>query len=218
MGDASWFPLYDLHATSEGGKPSKSVSLHYRVNLQQKTGEDWKDAKLILSTSATDMLDAGVPVSDSLTVQPKEKPQSPVVSMENMKMRSVKTKKKCIVSDSPGRPRGVAYGSVGVMSPPAPPPPLVQTTATVSRNPMAVNYTVDEPTTIPSDPLSHKVLVAVVPFEAMISHITSPRKSPIAYLQVDILLSVHPGIKRSPDLANSAPLRIRAITICFLAP
>jgi hypothetical protein len=60
VGDASWSPLYDLYATSEDGKPSKSVSLHYRVNLQQRTGEDWNDAKLILSTSATDMLDAGV--------------------------------------------------------------------------------------------------------------------------------------------------------------
>ena len=66
----------------------------------------------------------------------------------------------------------------------------METTAVVSKNPMAVSYTVDEPTTIPSDHLSHRVLVAVIPFEATISHITSPRKSPMAYLQVCVHLLI----------------------------
>jgi len=51
---------------------------------------------------------------------------------------------------------------------------------------MAVSYTVDEYTTIPSNSLSHKVLVAIIPFEATISHITSPRKSPVSYLQCKV--------------------------------
>lgn len=196
---ASWSPLYDLHATSEGGKPSESVSLHYRVNLQQTTGEDWKDTKLILSTSATDMLDAGVPASDSLTVQPKERPPPPpaVVAV-------AAPKRKFKLGGSLGGPDpdslrtsaslpGSRYGSDAPSPPrPTPLPPMVQTTAVVSKSPMAVSYTVDEYTTIPSNSLSHKVLVAIIPFEATISHITSPRKSPVSYLQVGILPSVHP--------------------------
>ena len=197
MGDASWFPLYDLYAASEGGKPSKSVSLHYRVNLQQRTGEDWNDAKLILSTSATDMLDAGVPASDSLIIQPKEKekprppPPPPPQMRQTARMSSV-----AVASLSVGAP-----GSAPTIQPaPVPLPPLVQTAAIVSKSPMAVNYTVDEYTTIPSDHLSHKVLVAIIPFEATISHITSPRKSPIAYLQVGINPSVQLGIKHKSYL------------------
>ena len=181
MADATWSPLYDLYATSEGGKPSKSVFLHYRVNLLQKTGEDWKDAKLILSTSATDMLDAGVPASDSLTVQPKERPRpppppSPVVMASaappTFAFGAPKTRSKDL------KPLGARL--------PPPLPPLVQVAAIVSKSPMAVSYTVDEYTTIPSDPLSYKVLVAIIPFEATISHITSPRKAPTAYLQVGL--------------------------------
>ncbi|KAF9783017.1 hypothetical protein BJ322DRAFT_1009242 [Thelephora terrestris] len=170
VADASWSPLYDLHATSEGGKPSKSVSLHYRVNLQQQTGEDWKDAKLTLSTSATDMLDAGVPASDTLTVQPKERlrqappPPAPMTR-----------------SAAPASGARTLMARKSLSAPPL--PPLAHIAAIVSKSPMAVSYTVDERTTIPSDPLSYKVLVAIIPFEAMISHITSPRKSPIAYLQ-----------------------------------
>lgn len=184
MGDALWSPIYDLHATSEGGKPSKSVSLHYRVNLQQRTGEDWKDAKLTLSTSATDMLDAGVPVSDSLTVQPKEKPRPPPTPMVGVKMRSAQP-----TPQFTGSLFGAAPATIppqAALPPPVPTKPLVQTTAIVSKSPLAVSYTVDEYTTIPSGPLSHKVLVAIIPFKATISHVTSPRKSPIAYLQVGI--------------------------------
>jgi len=66
----------------------------------------------------------------------------------------------------------------------APLPQLAQSTATISKSPMTVSYTVEALTTIPSDGLPYKVLVATVPFEVVITHITTPRKSPIAYLQV----------------------------------
>ena len=200
MGDASWFPLYDLYATSEDGKPSTSVSLHYRVNLQQRTGEDWNDAKLILSTSATDMLDAGVPASDSLTIRPEEKAkpqlQSQRDALRRMAMEFLSSPPKIYyipaVLPDPSQPL-VQPGLAAL-------PPLVQTASVVSKSPMAVNYTVDEYTTISSNYLSHKVLVAIIPLEATITHMTSPRKSPIAYLQVGIHPSVRLGISHEPHL------------------
>jgi len=63
-------------------------------------------------------------------------------------------------------------------------PEMSEVGAMISKTQMGVNYTVDELTTIRSDDEPHKVLVAIVPFEATISHITTPRKSPLAYLQV----------------------------------
>jgi len=171
------------------------VSLHYRVNLQQRTGEDWNDAKLILSTSATDMLDAGVPASDSLTIQPKEKEKRPPPPPPPPQMREA-ARRSATLSYLSSAPSSTPL----MRSAPPPLPPLVQTAAIVSKSPMAVNYTVDEYTTIPSDHRSHKVLVAIIPFEATISHITSPRKSPIAYLQVGIRLSFRLGIEYNPYL------------------
>ena len=35
---AIWQPTYELHATTDNGKPSSSVSLHYRARIQQSTG------------------------------------------------------------------------------------------------------------------------------------------------------------------------------------
>ena len=209
MRDAFWSPLYDLYATSEDGKPSKSVTLHYRVNLQQNTGEDWNNAKLILSTSATDMLDAGVPASNTLTIQPKNTPRfvppPPPVATCQTAQRSTSD------HDSDDILPFYCYGFS------TPLPALAQTAAIISKNPMAVKYIVDEYTTIHSNDLSHKVLVAIIPFEATISHIASPRKSPVAYLQVGTHLSVPLSVKHKTFL-SSAPSGIRAITICFLAP
>ena len=197
MSDAYWGPLYDLYAFSQDGKPSTSVSLHYRVNISQGTGEDWKDAKLILSTSETDILNAGVPTSDGLIIEPKQPPTPPSLSPSPPPERyrryrktkqtarryvDVEAEVSSLESDEDDSAESLAAAL----------PEMSGGGAVISKTPMAVNYTVDELTTIPSDNGSHKVLVAIVPFEATISHITTPRKSPLAYLQVcPPLVSVH---------------------------
>ena len=213
--NARWNPLYDLYATSEDGKPSTSVSLHYRVNLSQNTGEDWTSAKLVLSTSATDILNAGIPRPDNLVIELPSPPSTPG-SLRRSRSPTPASLRSSRSSRSPQR-RRIVYrsynprtrslsptqasteGSVQEMgftgfagggAMPSVPPPmvllpqLVQSAAVISKSPITVSYTVEALTTIPSDGLSHKVLVATIPFEAIITHVTSPRKSPIAYLQV----------------------------------
>jgi hypothetical protein len=58
----------------------------------------------------------------------------------------------------------------------------------VSKSPLSVTYTVEGKTTIPTDGQSHKVLVASLPLEATVTHVTTPRKSTVAYLQVSGLV------------------------------
>jgi len=200
--DARWYPLYDFHASSQDGKPSASVSLHYRVNLSQRTGEDWRNAKLILSTSETDVLNAGVPKSDGLVIEPKQPPPPPsLIRRARGKRGKAKRRKREI---SVGEEEEISeaeseedededddyceeyFDSLDLLDTAL--PEMSEGGAVVSKTPMGVNYTVDKLTTIRSDGESHKVLVAIVPFEAAISHITTPRKSPLAYLQVCPLL------------------------------
>ncbi|REJ81712.1 MAG: mucoidy inhibitor MuiA family protein [Bacteroidetes bacterium] len=52
---AAWLPSYDLRATASG-----NIELHYKAELNQKTGMDWKNIDLTLST-ANPALSAEVP-------------------------------------------------------------------------------------------------------------------------------------------------------------
>jgi hypothetical protein len=44
--NASWFPTYDIRAKNV----NSPITIVYKANVSQKTGEDWKNAKLTLST------------------------------------------------------------------------------------------------------------------------------------------------------------------------
>lgn len=167
MGNAQWTPTYDLHATSVDGTPSSSVSLHYRVHLSQSTGEHWNGTSLILSTTATDSLNSGIPEHKALSINPVRAPQA--------------------VFRSRGPPSPPSRRSV-----PAPgaahqsQEPVYEGVAFVSKSPLAVTYTVEGESTIPSDGDSHKVSVVQLPFEATISRVTVPRQELLAYLQASI--------------------------------
>ena len=93
-------------------------------------------------------------------------------------------------------------------------PEMSEGGAVISKSPMAVNYTVGELATIPSDDESHKVLVAAFPLEASISHVTTPRKSPLAYLQVCIVLLLVCGPPERTG-ASSVLSKTQAIIIFF---
>lgn len=67
---ASWAPSYELHAATESGKPSSSVSLHYRATIKQGTGEDWNGVALTLSTASMDQADQQVPSIQALRIRP----------------------------------------------------------------------------------------------------------------------------------------------------
>jgi uncharacterized protein (TIGR02231 family) len=47
VANAGWYPVYDLRATDT----KSPVQLSYKANVQQATGEDWKNVKLKLSTA-----------------------------------------------------------------------------------------------------------------------------------------------------------------------
>ena len=47
VANAGWYPVYDLRAINT----KKPLQLSYKANVQQATGEDWKNVKLKLSTA-----------------------------------------------------------------------------------------------------------------------------------------------------------------------
>ena len=137
--------------------------------MTQSTGEIWNNTDLILSTSATDVLNAGIPTSQSLSIEPTPKypTTTPVVGISRgfSQVAGAPAQMMMQMQQSLSTPRGV-----------------------VSKSPLSVTYTVEGKTTIPTDGQSHKVLVASLPLEATVTHVTTPRKSTVAYLQVRYLV------------------------------
>ena len=72
VSNAQWNPTYELHATTENGKPSSSVSLHYRARVSQSTGEDWNNTALTLSTVASDTVVKQIPQLRRVRIQPAQ--------------------------------------------------------------------------------------------------------------------------------------------------
>ncbi|KAH9481857.1 Protein F37C4.5 [Psilocybe cubensis] len=71
VSNVKWTPTYELHATTVNGKPSSSVSLHYRARVTQSTGEDWNNATLTLSTIASDTVVKRIPELYPVKIRPK---------------------------------------------------------------------------------------------------------------------------------------------------
>lgn len=69
MSNVSWTPTYELHATTDKGKPCADVSLHYRAIVTQSTGEDWTNAKLTLSTMKSDTRAKALPTLHRVKIQ-----------------------------------------------------------------------------------------------------------------------------------------------------
>ncbi|KAF8270682.1 hypothetical protein EI94DRAFT_1698657 [Lactarius quietus] len=60
--NAAWSAAYELHATTDAGIPSPSVSLHYRARITQSTGEDWTGVALTLSTADMNLSTQRIPL------------------------------------------------------------------------------------------------------------------------------------------------------------
>jgi hypothetical protein len=71
VSNAQWKPAYELHATTESGKPSPTVSLHYLARITQSTGEDWNNTALTLRTVAFDTVVKRTPQLNPVKIHPQ---------------------------------------------------------------------------------------------------------------------------------------------------
>jgi len=116
----------------------------------------------------TDVLNAGIPIFDGLVIEPKPKllppPPPPQVAFGRMAFGSrfldAEEQSSPSEHDEKDSCREIAVVARNILATGL--PEMSEGAAVVSKSPMAVKYTVDELTTIPSDGKSHKVLVAIV--------------------------------------------------------
>lgn len=195
---ASWTPNYELHATTDSGKPSSSVALHYRASISQTTGEDWSDVALTLSTASMDNADQRVPDIQALRIRPP----APEIRVRSIPRPSRGLRSRGAIRTAVSPPFG---SSNDVRSYPEdwdedeveeveidgnPEGDLVTPGTVINESPLSLSYTVEGRSSIPTDGVAHKVSVAELNFEAKVMHVAVPRVRAQAYLQVRPLVSI----------------------------
>ncbi|KZT61875.1 hypothetical protein CALCODRAFT_479632 [Calocera cornea HHB12733] len=186
VSNADWSPLYDLRATVDSsGKNATSISLNYRASITQKTGEDWKDVALSLSTTSP-LAGAQIP---ELRAQRIGAPYNRVRSFggEKAKMRMSRS----MVTVPPPLPAPMAViAPVTAMDSgyeePAPKAFMVVPTAQAREGAISASFFIEGLSSIPSDGATHKVAIAVLDLTAKLEWIAVPKLNTSAFLQCQI--------------------------------
>jgi uncharacterized protein (TIGR02231 family) len=193
---ASWEPLYDLALQGE------RLTVTYLAEVTQRTGEDWPETTLVLSTARQGQHQGlpelrpwyiGRPVPPP---QPSYMPAGAAAAPARMYARAM----------APG-PGEITLG--GGEIPPMPAAPMAafggppqDLTAQVSQGGEAgagITYTVARPVEVPADGDPHKTTVATFEADAVLDYLTVPVLAAEAYLRATVTngsLLLLPGAAR----------------------
>ncbi|EIM92171.1 uncharacterized protein STEHIDRAFT_46411 [Stereum hirsutum FP-91666 SS1] len=193
---ASWTPSYELHATTDSGRPASSVSLHYRASITQTTGEDWSDVPLTLSTASMDNADQRVPEIQALRIRPpvtelrvRSSPPHPAMRVRMASRGATRSATFPLPDSSNGGsyPENWDEDDDEEGEPGAPEGDSTPASTVINESPLSLSYTVEGRSSIPTDGVAHKVSVAILKFEAKVMHVAVPRVRAQAYLQAQVV-------------------------------
>jgi uncharacterized protein (TIGR02231 family) len=165
---ARWQPLYDLRLTDAG------LEVTYLAQVAQRTGEDWAEVALTLST-AQPALSLIVPELDPWYV-------SPHVALMAAARKSMAP-----------RPMPASVPSAGVVAASAPtldefpePQALAFDSAAVSESGVALTYRLAARADVPSTDEPRKVTVAVFSLKPIFDYVTAPKREQVCYRRAKV--------------------------------
>jgi len=167
--EAGWQPLYDLRFTTAVEKPE--LELGYLGQIIQRTGEDWNQVALTLST-ARPALAGRAPEIKPWIIQP----HPPVVMME--KPGPVPAPRQAGLA-SMGKADSLSLMAAEVA-------PVEEVIARVETAGAVVVYRIPQPVSIPADGSPHKVAVARIGLELELDYLTAPRLISAVYRRTKI--------------------------------
>jgi uncharacterized protein (TIGR02231 family) len=178
---ASWQPLYDLVLDGE------KLTVSYLAEITQRTGEDWPEVALVLSTTRQGSRQTLPELSPWYIGRPRPRPAMRTAS----------------------RPAGMAAMPAAALpapgQPPAPPGDwptgeqaavptfaaksearVLSAHAGASESGAGLTYTVARPLAVPGDGAPHKTLVAKFEADVVLDYLTVPVLAPEAYLRATV--------------------------------
>uniref|UniRef100_A0AC34GG44 DUF4139 domain-containing protein n=1 Tax=Panagrolaimus sp. ES5 TaxID=591445 RepID=A0AC34GG44_9BILA len=183
---ASWMPFYDIRVNTKSD-PSE-VTIYYYANVQQETGESWKNVELSLSTAQ--------PCNNETL------PKLGTTFVEFISFGSIHPPRQQMPqqqSQSGSHPHHLQQmqqqQSQGVNIPPPqhpqrpetpPPPPMKEVVSVAEENILSTTFTVSRKSTIPSDSSKHKVTIGIKKVIAHFHHECAPKKDAKIFLMASV--------------------------------
>lgn len=152
---AGWQPFYDVRANGS----SNVVETTYYGEVRQRTGEDWKDVDISLST-ARPAVGAKIPDIYPWYIGAQARP------MEELE-------RKMMPGTAKAEPFNLEEAAVAAA-------PL---TADISQGYTSTTYKLKKKADIPSDGAVHSVIVSIEKMDASFEYVTVPKLSEFAYLK-----------------------------------
>jgi uncharacterized protein (TIGR02231 family) len=166
-GGAAWLPHYELRALPSEGR----VDVAYYARLEQRTGEDWKRVRVVLSTT-TPMIQGGAPRAEvwALTLKelPPKQPPSPKPELVNVQS----TYSQRVITDEEFKRLPVSQLSE-----------MVGMQAGVSETGISLQYTIAGRLDLKSGEPAKKFALDETGVAATFKYYTLPRVRQQAYLQ-----------------------------------
>ncbi|MGH3207117.1 MAG: mucoidy inhibitor MuiA family protein [Trebonia sp.] len=169
---ASWRPLYDLVLDGE------KLKVSYLAEITQRTGEDWPEVTLVLSTTRRGLRQTLPELSPWYIGRPR--PPRPAVARG--------TSARALSSSAAGAEESFGAEAPGQWIPQSAPPEAKVLAAEPGRSESGAGlvYTVARPLAVPADGDPHKTLVASFEADAILDYLTVPVLAPEAYLRATV--------------------------------
>lgn len=175
---ASWHPMYDLRVSDAG------VNLTYLAEVQQRSGEDWIDAKLTLSTAKPGL--GTLPPQLPPWYVDIYQPPAAAKAMPTMMMAAPMARSREAISS--------VADELSMFE-------AVTVAAEVKSEGGVVTFAIDRNGNIPSDGTPQKITIFNDDYPSHVSYIAIPKLVSFAYLQA-VVTNPSDGVTLLPGKAN----------------
>jgi len=177
---ASWRPLYDL--VLDGDR----LNVSYLAEVTQRSGEDWPEVPLVLSTTRQGRSQTLPELSPWYIGRPQP-PQAPAPAMLRASSMAYESAGGEPAPDEPGdgQPaRGRVFAAAARKA--KPPARMLEAEPVGGESGAGLSYAVARPLAVPGDGGPHKTLVAGFDADAVLDYLTVPVLAPEAYLRATV--------------------------------
>jgi len=174
---ASWRPLYDLALDGE------RLDVSYLAEITQRTGEDWPEVALVLSTARRGQSQTLPELSPWYIGRPQPQPVAAAAVLRGESMAYEPPE-----ADEASEPDARGRRPFAARSQKTPPQAarMLAAEQAESESGAGLTYTVARPLAVPGDGGPHKTLVARFDADAVLDYLTVPVLAPEAYLRATV--------------------------------